>query len=265
MNTQHFEELKKYGLTENEAKVYLAILEQGRGTVTEISQAAGLNRTTGYDILERLGMYGLVNRSTIGSKKRVYVAEPPSRLKQYLNEKKNFYEQKLKKSDDLIFNLSNLYKAEVKPVIKFFEGRQGMKNIYFHTLETKETIYSMLDFGQYIPEFDQFGFDYMDQRVKKGVKEKVLAIKNKTGLDYYNRAYKNFPKRQEVTEYRWLTEKKNTSPATEVNIYDNKVIGVLVKPGENIAFEIQSQSFANSLKRLFELAWEKGEKIDFGG
>ena len=261
MDIKYLEELKKFGLQENEAKIYLALLERGRGTVTEISQTAGLNRTTGYDILERLGILGLVNRSTLGGKKRIYVAEPPSSLKQYLSEKKNYFQQKLKKSDDFIFNLSKLYKSEEKPVIKFFEGRQGIKNIYLHTLETTETIYSMLDFNQYIPEYNQFGFEYMDQRVKKGIKEKVLAVKNKIGLNYYNEAYKNFSKRQAVTEYRWLPEIKNLSPATEVNIYNDKVIGVLAKPGENIAFEIESKSFADSLKILFELAWDKGEII----
>ena len=42
---------------------------------------------------------------------------------------------------------------------------------------------------------------------------------------------------------------------TEVNIYDDIVMGVFVKPGENMAFEIESESFANTLKIIFEMAW----------
>ena len=30
-------------------------------------------------------------------------------------------------------------------------------------------------------------------------------------------------------------------------------MGVLVKPGENVAFEIQNSSFANSLKMIFDI------------
>jgi len=47
----------------------LALLELGRGTVTQVSARAGLNRTTGYDILVRLGLYGLINRSVSDKKK----------------------------------------------------------------------------------------------------------------------------------------------------------------------------------------------------
>ena len=53
MNIEYFEKLTSLGLQDNEARVYLALLELGRGNVTEVSKAAGLNRTSGYDILER--------------------------------------------------------------------------------------------------------------------------------------------------------------------------------------------------------------------
>ena len=52
----------------NEAKIYLALVELGRGTVTEVSKMASLNRTTGYDILEPYLLYGLANRASLGTK-----------------------------------------------------------------------------------------------------------------------------------------------------------------------------------------------------
>ena len=74
MNIEYFEKLTSLGLQDNEARVYLALLELGRGNVTEVSKAAGLNRTSGYDILERLGTLGLVSRSTLGKKKLIYIS-----------------------------------------------------------------------------------------------------------------------------------------------------------------------------------------------
>jgi len=38
-------------------------------------------------------------------------------------------------------------------------------------------------------------------------------------------------------------------------------MGLLVKPGENAAFEIINASFANSLKIIFEMAWQTAEEI----
>jgi len=255
------ENLEKLGLQPNEAKVYLALLESGRGTVTQISQSAGLNRTTGYDVLERLSLYGLASRAGTGTKKKAYAAEPPIRFKQYLENKKSQAEQRLARVDDTLSDLLGLYKKESKPVIKFFEGQEGIKNIYWHTLEAKSVIYSLVDFSVYLPSYSQFGKDYISERAKRNVKEKCLILKNQIGQDYYDEVYKNNPSFRKVTEHKWLDQQFPFIPAAEINIYDDIVMGVLVKPGENAAFEIQNPSFANSLKILFEIAWQNGKNI----
>jgi sugar-specific transcriptional regulator TrmB len=267
MITKISEQLHGLGLQEHEAQVYLALLEVGRGTVSEICKAAQLNRTTGYDVLERLSLYGLASRTTSGNKRTMYVAEPPARLKQYLENKKLQAQVRLEQANDVILDLQNLYKKENKPVIKFFEGFEGIKNIYLHTLEAKETIYSILDLSVYLPGFeksryDKFGKDYAKERTRLGVKEKALVVKNDEGIYFYNTTYKNNPAAKKVTEYRWLEKQLSSIPAAEVNIYDDVVMGVLAKPGENAAFEVKNASFANSLKIIFELAWQQGEKME---
>jgi len=55
-----------------------------------------------------------------------------------------------------------------------------------------------------------------------------------------------------------LIEKDNKySTAGEIIIFDDKVIGILSKPEESVAFEIQGQTFADFLKIVFEMAWDK--------
>lgn len=254
------QKLTEFGLSQHEAQVYSALLELGSAPVAKISKLAQLNRTTGYDILERLCIYGLANRTAVGSK-RFYIAEPPIRFKQFMENKKRQADQRLQMIDDVLPDLLSLYKTELKPVIKFYEGREGIKNIYLHTLESKSTIYSILDLGQYLPEFDEFGGFYVGERVKRGVKESALVVKNSAGLDFRKKYYGEKAKFLANTEYRWLPEKLPFSIATEVNIYDDKVMAVLVKPGENAAFEIQSESFANSFRLMFEIAWSTAEEF----
>ena len=254
------QKLTKFGLSQHEAQIYSALLELGSAPVTEISKLAQLNRTTGYDILERLCLYGIANRTVIGSK-RFYIAEPPVRFKQFMENKKRQADQRLQMVDEILPDLQSLYKTELKPVIKFFEGREGIKNIYLHTLESKTVIYSILDLEQYLPEFDQFGGEYVQERVKRGIKERALVVKNAAGLGFRKKYYGGKEKYLQNTEYRWLPEKLPFSIATEVNIYDDKVMSVLVKPGENVALEIQSESFANSFRLMFEIAWSTAEEF----
>ena len=254
MNELLLHKIKKLGLSDNEARVYLSSLSLGRASVAQISHKAGLNRTTSYDVLGRLGTMGVVNPSNLG-KRQVFVAESPSRLKIYLKDRERELRDQLKDIDDLIPDLQSLFKIENKPVINFFEGREGIKNIYARTLEAKSEIYSILDLEQWLPEWDDFGKEYIKERYRRKIKEKVLVQKNNKGEEFYNDFYETKKHYQENTEYRWLAPKDNFSPATEINIYDDKVMGVLVKPGENVAFEIESESFANSLKIIFEMAW----------
>ena len=98
-------------------------------------------------------------------------------------------------------------------------------------------------------------------RYRRGIKEKVLARKNDVAVAWWKKIYGKKKKRQEFTEYRWTPETKKYSPAAEILIFDDTVIGLLVKPSENMAFKVQSQSFADSLKMVFELAWEQAEVL----
>ena len=261
MDYKLVERVDKLALQPNEAKVYLALLELGQGNVRSVSKAAQINRTTGYDILERLALYGWASRAILGKKKILYAAEPPSRFLQYLENKKHQAERNFNQAKELLSDLQLVYKSDVKPVIRFFEGREGIKNIYNHTLQSKGVIYSVLDLSQYLPEFDQFGKEHVKARAEKGIKEKVLVVKNEAAKYFYETTYKGKKKMEAVGEYRVLDSTFTGLPAAEINIYDDIVMGVLFKPNENAAFEIQNQSFANSLKLLFEIAWQSAAKL----
>lgn len=249
------------GMQENEAAAYLALLELGSATVTDVGRKAKMNRTTAYDVLERLSTNGLINKS-VTAKKHVYLAEPPSRLKQYYENKKSKAEKYLKKVENLLPALKSIYKTELKPIIKFAEGKQEMINMYMHKLEAKDTVYSILNLKGYSEEFDEMGQSSSQERYKRGIKEKVLAVKNKTSLDWWKKVYSGRPKRQKNTEYRWVEADLKDYPNGEINIYDDTVLIMLTKPGENVAFEIKSRSFAAFLKMTFELAWVQTKNKD---
>ncbi|MFA6427301.1 MAG: helix-turn-helix domain-containing protein [Candidatus Magasanikbacteria bacterium] len=257
MNPQLYKQLQDVGLQDNEAKVYLALLEIGRGTVTQISSRAGMNRTTGYDILERLSLHGLVNPVITSKKKRIYVPEPPIRLKQFLENKKRQAERRLNEIGSLLPELQALYKTELKPVIKVAEGKNAMQKLYMNVTESNSTIYSILNLKGYAEAFDEMGTIQSEERFKKGIKEKCLAVDSEVARWWHDKTYKKQSKaRQENTTYHWLPWDDRYKTAGEVNIFDDKVIGVLSKPEESIAFEIQSQTFADFLKLVFEMAWK---------
>ena len=55
------EKLQELGLSEKEARVYLALFELGPSVVSGLAKKAGINRSTTYVILETLAKRGLVS------------------------------------------------------------------------------------------------------------------------------------------------------------------------------------------------------------
>lgn len=120
----HQQFLEKLGLAKHEGAVYLALLEYGRASVSELSRMTGLYRTQVYDALGGLLREGLVSVSPKG-KYKVYAAESPKLLeKKFLNLSNRF--------DEEITQLSLLrHSPDVcRPIVKYIEGQKGITAIH---------------------------------------------------------------------------------------------------------------------------------------
>lgn len=120
-------ELKKLGLSEKEAKVYLAALELGGRTAQEIAKKAGVNRATTYVLLLAMIKKGLASSFTKG-KKTLFTAEPPEQLDHLLRKQEEQIFEQRRDLEKMIPELRALYnRAEAKPKIRFFEGYDGIR------------------------------------------------------------------------------------------------------------------------------------------
>ncbi len=59
------DDLMQLGLTEYEARAYVAMVTIGEGGISEISQQSGMPRSRVYDIMERLARKGFVEVGAI--------------------------------------------------------------------------------------------------------------------------------------------------------------------------------------------------------
>lgn len=250
--------IKDLGLEEKEAKVYQALLELGPSTVSQITKKAGITRTFGYQILEKLSVYGFVNRVSGEGATIRFIAEHPRRLVQFIQNRKNQWERRLKKAEDRLPDLVSLYKLADKPTIKYLEGVEGVKSIYTQTLESKEEILSILDIeGWDVFDFQKWGREYNKERSLRKVKERILMYDTIQGRAWM----KNYKGSFKYTNYRWI--KPEDLPGIrefggEINIYENKVVMALLKKPNIMGVMIESEALSNILKGLFELAWKQG-------
>jgi len=129
MNIQN--QLKKMGLTRSETTIYLYLLEQGLSSPPEIASGTKIARTNCYNILKSLKQKRLISEQS-KHKRKVYLANDPHALLRNLEIEKETMKQ-------LLPDLRALYTIQKnKPTIKFYDGWDQVKEIYWQATHSKE-------------------------------------------------------------------------------------------------------------------------------
>lgn len=242
------ESLMKFGLSEKEAKVYLACLELGDSLASDIALKSNLPRTLIYDILERLIDLGLISYS-IKDNKKYFIASSPKELIRIIKEKKEAILKTLPQLEGL-----EKVKGTNRPKVEIYEGKEGMKTVMDNILRSE--VKEFLAYGSSRSSFEiipAFMEEWHKDRIKRKVVMKILynntpeakaKIKTRTeSLKYVN--YKFMPIELE-------------SP-TATLIYTDKVV-LQSWTKEPFAVIIESKDMAENQKRYFEELWKIAKK-----
>lgn len=254
MEKAHYEiqkNLVAIGLSDKEAQVYTALLELGKGTVSAIARKAGINRTTGYDILDGLAAKGM---ATVSGKepKQEYFAESPDALIAHLSSRLEEDRARLATARKLAPQLKSLHNVSDRPQVRFYEGKEGLMHVYEDTLTSNEPIraYATVDdMHRALPDYFP---KYYDRRVKKEIAIRAIVPKTPVGIE---RA------KQDAEEMRETVlipaDKFYFSP--EINIYENKVM--IASWREKLGIIIESAEIADAMKKVYELAWQEAKRL----
>ncbi len=244
--------LIELGFSDKEAKVYLALLEMGKGTASEIARTAGILRTTAYNILDILAGKGLV-KLTGKEPKAEYVAEPPEKIVDYLKKEIKKYQDKLERASKLIPQLKSTHNVSDRPRVKFYEGKEGLEQVYEDTLTSTEEIraYAAVDdMHKALPDYFP---KYYQRRAKNGIAIRGIIPATDLALE---RAKHN----KEEMRTMVLVPKDKYYFSPEINIYDNKVM--IASWREKLGIIIESEEIADAMKKIYELAWQGAQNLD---
>jgi len=250
------QELQKIGFTQKETHVYLAMLELGLASVQDIAQKAGVNRATTYVMIDLLTKKGLVHTVTRG-KKRYFAAEEPKRLLQILEERKSSVQKQLDMIESVIPELEARFNISgQKPIVRFFEGKEGVKAIHEDILKTKAVglLYECVPVDDMVKVFPSMSDDY---REKLKAKMAATGMVRRTIYSSVNTAIEDMA--QAPSEYRCIPA--DSFPfTTEIAVYGDNKVAMISYKGSLTGVLIESTEMHQTFKTMFDLMWVATEK-----
>ncbi len=235
--------LKNIGLTDAEAKIYLALVELGSTTATKIITKSKLHKSTTYETLERLTSKGLVSTVTKG-KKRYFQAADPEKLLDIVKERE-FEIQSILPALKLKNKL-----AKEKQEVTVYEGRDGIKTMLEDFIKVKKDVH-IIGGSEKMSQALKFFLPHIDRGL----------IKTKIKLFFtYNENSKKRGKELEKLSFIRLRyiPKEFISPVSIV-VYGNK--SAIIKFGDKpVVTLIENKETAISFLNYFKLLWNLGKK-----
>lgn len=246
--------IKEIGLTDSETKVYLALLELGDSTRSDIVNTSRVAGSKVYEILEKLQEKGLVS---IYTKNKIKHFKPtnPKQLINYLEDQKKRITQVEKQVNTILPKLlTEFQESKEEQEVELLSGLKGLEITFreqIDLLKPGETCYVIGGTRGIEEEVIQSFFEKIHLlREQKKIKTKMLF--NLRQQESTERLYSQ--KKYPGTTTRYIS---HTSPVA-INIYKDRTVIILFAK-KVTAIHIKSQDVANSFTEYFDLLWKQAK------
>jgi len=247
MNTNLTKQLSALNLSENESKVYVALLEHKQSPAGPLVKETLLHRSVVYESLNRLISKKLafkLEKNNIA----YFQATDPKRILENIKLQEAI-------AIELVPQLASLIAAS-QPEINVYEGIESYRNFWLNsTLSLPEgsTDYIAGSIGKNWQEL--MGKDtnrFIKYRIKRKIIWKMIVFdKDDLELDLLRM-------HPELHEYRLIN--RRVGHLGNFNIFNDSSI-ILHSTVEPMVIEIKSKSLVGVFKNLFDILWETGTKL----
>jgi sugar-specific transcriptional regulator TrmB len=246
----HVEQL---GLSNKEAKVYLASLSLGPAPVQQIADEAHIKRVTTYVVLESLAGLGLVNQ-TLKGKKTLYMAEEPATLSRLLERRANDLADQETNLKTIMPRLSALRLApQVLPQIRFYDGPEAVRGLLtdFYSLykgsAEEGLIFSNVDeLRSFMPERGESQAD--PERLKRGIHSRLIYT-SKQGAIYRL-------KEDELARVSRYVPFEKYPVTGYIGVLGEYVVMIGLSARHPVGLTMKNPQMAQSMRAMFELSWD---------
>ncbi len=243
-------ELKNIGLSDKEARIYLAMLELGPATVLEIAAKAGVNRPTAYLQIEALKSAGLVGVQSKG-KKQLFMAESPRQFEDLLALEEKQTIQRRETLEKTLPHLIVLYNRhnhhDKKTLSRSFEGKEGLAAMHEELLKMEPgEAGDIFDLDAMLALFPDYLEAHRSRRMHRDVKERIIYTSTRGPV------LKELDE-EGLHQSRFISNER--MPFSSAIYIRNDCVAIVSLSGTIDGSLIADRNVAHSFSSLFEVVW----------
>ena len=250
MDIELFEGL---GLSPNEAKMYLSLVEKGESSISQIALASGIHRRNAYDAIQRLIDKGLCFQ-IVSSGENKYNAVDPDKLVELLAEKRQRLETVLPELKKKFINRVAPEEAYI------YRGLEGQKNLFRDILRVgKESYFIGAKGGWSDPRLTPARTAFFKEANRKGIR--FWGLYDQEAKTHQSELVKTFA--GEGT-YRFLPKEYSTNSG--IQIFGDYVVNYTelllgMTSDKAVFFVMRSTTLADSYRIWFKYLWDKAKPV----
>lgn len=185
-------------------------------------------------------------------KKRYFVAEGPSALKNIISQQQKELDEKAELLKHVHSEIQSVHNAlPNKPIVKFYEGKEGLKTLLEERLEEKhktvDVFYPLNDLNDLFSKEERVS--YVERRVAEKVYYRGVASTNDMNIQI------NFP----FGEVQKMSDSKYPF-YSDIAVYGDKV-SISILRGHTSGIVIQNKAVADTMRSIFNIAYDGAKKL----
>lgn len=242
--------LEPFGLTQEESKIYLELLEKNTSTALSLSRSLHISRTKVYRILDKLIEKELVIQQ-LDSSGFKFIANDPSQLSLLLSKKESeliALQKNLPHVIDLLQSKVGSEKSGSK--ILYYRGQEGLSQVNWNLLKAKDQFFSyeVSTANAYLPQIEA-------EKLRQALVDKKIFIKTLTNKTYQE----PYTEIIELVKNWWQLKhisSKTLEIRADIFIYNNVyAVCNYLDSGDIFCFEIYNENLAQMQKDIFTKLW----------
>lgn len=238
--------LTNIGLNETQAKAYIVLVKNGSLTPPQAAELLSIKRPNAYAVLDQLVEMGLAKKSDV-NKKITYHVENPVALERLAKEnrtKAHEHERHVQASMPTLLNY--FYTFSAQPGVKFYQGTDGIREIYTDMLRTAKDVYVIRSPHDHDLLSTAYYEEFKTKKARAGIH--TYMINPEVNKEVWNEKTDALHK-----TFRTQVSDQDYDASVEICSYGDKV-SIISFGEEVIGMIIHSPQIAYAQKQIFTLA-----------